>query len=279
MGDQEIERPSLTLDLNQTLEIARLGVRRASAFMAVGLTALSEGPPTSATLPSSMRFGFLPDPLPEPLAVTVSDEYRAWLVGNGLRELDQYFGHFADKVWWTICVGELHGKLVDYDHVIGGNFHANTNVSRKVGQIIQRIGGLGIHGECFDGFSRARNSLGHGAGHVRERDTGPDAELKLRWFAPQALLEQDGVEVPFLGESPSAEIPNPGGAEVSISIKIVERSKSFPVGGPIRLSPFDLSEICFFYNQQAAALIAHLKAWLLDQGIPEPGAATTAHGE
>jgi len=269
MGEEEFERPPVGLNLVETLEIARRGVRRASAFMAVGLQALAHDSLVSATLPSSMRYGFLPDPLPDALAAAVADEYSAWLVGNGLRELDQYFGLFADRVWWTICAGELHGKIVASDHVIGGKFHANTNVSRKIAQIVERIGDAGIHSEYFDGFSRARNSLGHAAGQVRERDTIDGGGLTLRWLALQTMLSQNGIEVPFLGESPSAEIPDPGGDEVSIIAKITERTKTFSVGEQIRLSPFDLSEICFFYNQQAVTLVTHLKSWPLAQGIPE----------
>lgn len=260
----ETRRADIRLNLKELQGIAELGVRRAHTFMAVGLQAVSAGPPRSAALSSGFQLRFMPEPLPAELGVEVSREYEAWLVGAGLRELDHYFGLFADRVWFFISAAELHGTSVPSDHVVGGKFSSNTNVSRKIDRIVERIGGEGIQQTYFDAFSRARNALGHGAGRVRDRDTGGENALRLRWIAPDFIIQDAGSgRERSLVDAP-VEVSDPEGA--SLYLKFAERVREFSIGEEIRLAPQELSEICLFYSVQSRRIVSHLSAWLALNG-------------
>ena len=264
-GLSELNRAALAINLQDALEIATVGVRRAHAFMAIGLKALEPGPLRSASLPMAFGFRFLPDPLSDEMSAKLTAEYSSWLVGSGLRELDQYFCHFLDRVWWITAVADLHGKAVASNHVIGGKFSQDTNVARKMAKVVERIASEKSRGDCFDAFSRARNALGHGAGQVRQRDVIDGRSLNLRWVCPEAIIRQNGVDETFGGDGPSWEVTDPNGAE--IFLKFVERTKEIPIGEKIEFSPHELSEICFFYYQQAIILIKALEEFLALKGI------------
>lgn len=253
------------IDLKRVLETARVGVRRAHTFMAVGLQAVESGPPATATLRSSVQFRFLPDPLPEELASSIAREYETWLVGAGLRELDHWFGLFLDQVWQVISVGDLHGGTIKSDHVIGGKFPAETNVGRKLGQVCDRLGTRGVEQEYFKGFSLARNSLAHAAGIVRAREAREDGQLRLKWLGFDTLISQNGIEELFAFDAPSFEVTDPDGAQ--LYTKVVERERTFNIGDQIRLTPNELSEICFFYDLKARQVVVLLSEWLRALGL------------
>ncbi|MDR6530951.1 hypothetical protein J2800_001690 [Caulobacter rhizosphaerae] len=258
---------ALNLDLKAALEIAAVGVRRAHAFMAIGLQATEGGPVKSARLPMTFSFQVLPDPLPDELAEKITEEYQAWLTGSGLRELDLYFSLFIDRLWWIADAAELAGQRVPWDHVIGGSFDKDTNVARKVSKVAERIGCQVSKVSYFDSLSRARNSLIHGSGQVRDRDA-LDGILLLRWMCPEVSMRQNGGEEIIRHDSPSMEVTDPNGAE--IIMRFAEREKPFALGEKIKILPHELSEICFFYQHQASVLIRSLEVFLRDRGMFPP---------
>lgn len=79
---------NVSLDWNNLLRIAFVATERTSAFLALGLRTADQAPPTSLALGKASSLRILPEPLPLELARDILGDWRIWVVGAALRELD-----------------------------------------------------------------------------------------------------------------------------------------------------------------------------------------------
>src|SRR5262245_60311535 len=89
----------LNFDLDKARDVARIGIRRASSFMALGLRMAADNTVRSVQLDSNMRINFVPDPLTEAQSADVRANFGKWIISNGLRELDQHFAAYVDAIY------------------------------------------------------------------------------------------------------------------------------------------------------------------------------------
>ena len=258
-------RREITIDTNGLQDIALRGVRRATAFLGLGLKALADGPPKSVTVESGFRIQWFPDPLPDAVAAEIAHEYETWLVGSALKELDLFFSMFLDEVWDWLKLAESHGKPLTADHKPDASFRAKTKVSEKLKLVEAAIGVSSSWSAYFDGYSVARNCLTHNAGVLRLRDCNLDGALELKWRGPDVVVKSPTEEVVLnsRGEMPTQVF----GPDAEASFRMTERTHRVEVGKPIQLSRFDLSEMCFSYQLAASDVINGFVATLRDKGI------------
>jgi hypothetical protein len=108
-----------TLDLNHLLyRTALAGIQRAYVFMRFGVQGVSVVDFDDTELPGRLQIGIVPEPMPKQRSRIIKDyveQFRPWIVGNGLREL--------------VCLGRP-GK----DH--GGSFYqlSSGRISRHHGR-------------------------------------------------------------------------------------------------------------------------------------------------
>src|SRR5690242_8052270 len=93
---------NVSLDLVAIREIVNLGIRRAIAFVGVGLRRDDAPLPTTLALNERFAHHWFPEPLQPNVAAEITQEYNAWLTGSALKELDQYFAQFLDEVWHVL---------------------------------------------------------------------------------------------------------------------------------------------------------------------------------
>jgi hypothetical protein len=182
------------IDFEKILEIANVGVRRAAAFLGLGLSAIAKGPPVSVLLDASFVWQFCPEPLPTAYAERVAIEYESWIVSCALRELDQYFNLFLDEIWHSHRLGELFGKPLSPDFGPDLPFLRDTNVAKKLSMTAAALEMDRSRVDHFQSYSYTRNSLSHGAGVVRERDCNKPGCLVISWLGLDAVIaSQEGV--------------------------------------------------------------------------------------
>jgi hypothetical protein len=137
---------------------ALVGVRRAAAFLGLSERYLEGEQPRSLTLASSLiTHQFLPDPIPDDLAAELKSAWRAWIIGNAIRELDQFLSLFMDEAF----------DVVEQTRIVRGDAPLNhswkrisgeTNVAKKH-QLVLRAANLftDVHRmdyECLSSLSR-----------------------------------------------------------------------------------------------------------------------------
>ncbi len=265
---EEPQRATLEINLQNTLEIAHVGVRRAAAFLKLGLLQAEQPVPDNLALDGGVTYGFWPNPIPPEVREAIRAEFRAWVTGAALKELDHYFSLFLDQVWFAIEVAELHGTTVSSSHQFDDGFAGMTNVAKKLDLVAAKLK-MSVESPRFESLGRARNSLTHGAGQVRERDTNEPGKLVVRWIAPELVVVDGEKEIVYrAAPADMHQVQSPDGANVLVRFQ--EQSVTFIVGDKIRLEPHHLSEICFFYSTRASLVVEGLRELLVSRGIVKP---------
>src|SRR5271156_771720 len=87
------------IDLTKVTAPAMIAVQRAAAFLAMGFRAVNLPPPTELNVDQHSMVTFFSSPLPSQLAHDVVSQFRIWLIGAALRELDAGYSLYLDGVF------------------------------------------------------------------------------------------------------------------------------------------------------------------------------------
>jgi hypothetical protein len=109
------QQTTLEINFGKLKEMSALGVRRAAAFLGIGLNSTNTLEGLSLALTDQSMWRFFSEPEPEATIKEAVSEFRIWITGNALRELDAHFSLFLDEVWFTLEFAKLHGTKVPTD--------------------------------------------------------------------------------------------------------------------------------------------------------------------
>jgi len=256
----------LDFNINGMQQRAYVGVRRAAAFLGLSERYLEGEFPQSLTLGRGVRRQFLPDPLPADLAPRLRDEWRAWVIGNGLRELDQflslYFDEAYDKVQQAMLVSGEHPPHYRWERT-----DRQTNVADKHKNVLgaaRLYEGQHLDDQaCLRSLSHARNCLSHDLGIVTQK-RAPERALTVRWLALRTVIQQGDKETVI----EDAMIPfETDEEEARVFVRVDNVEKSFAVGDHIVLSPDDMLDICLFYNMVIDRVAEAVVAFARECGV------------
>jgi len=256
----------LIIDPKQLREIGKQGVRRAAAFLGIGLPLTETYIPSSLALEQHSMWRFFPEPVPEPLGRDAVREFRSWLVGNALRELDTYFSLFLDETWKLLTWSKLHGTAVSSTHTVK-QISDETNAAKKLRLVMRTLGDEEPDTSMLWSMSNARNCLTHNLGLVAPRYAKSDGALLIRWTAFEARIQQRTqyiVVPPVIIDGLQAPDPS---QEADVVMAIVEREKRFAIGEKIELTPGELHEICVYYSRVTDLVTEKFIADLVARGI------------
>jgi hypothetical protein len=259
----------LIIDPNQAREIARQGMRTAAAFLGMGLPLTENYIPSSLALKQHSLWHFFPEPLPEQLGRDAVREFRSWLVGNALRELDAHFNRFLDEIWMMLAWSKLHGTVVRSDHTVR-QISNETNAANKLKLVMQGLGEEQPDTSMLWSLSNARNCLTHNFGVVEVRYAKSAGALVIRWTAFEARIQQGDQHVvvpPVIIDGLQAPDPS---QEADLVMVVVEREKRFAIGEKIELTPGELHEICIYYWRLADQVTEKFIANIVARGTATP---------
>ena len=253
------------------------GIRRTTAFYKIGRRSIDLEPLDSLNLQSEVTFHVFPEPFPADQWPATVAEYDCWLLGQCLRELDQFFSVFLDQVWNILEIASHNGATLPANSPlpIDRTFHQRTSVASKLRDVVERIG-FELDGGPFLSLTKLRNCLSHHFGHVAYMHRTDEKGLLLQWRAPTVLLI-DGHNEVRLSEirENGYQVESEDGAQVVL--KFEEKAKLFAIGEKIVLSEQELAEIASFYQQTGLLVVGKLIEHLRSLGIenaPDVTAAT-----
>jgi hypothetical protein len=129
----------LNIALIAVLEIARVGVRRAAAFIALGFRTANDETERSVRLEANAQIHFMPDPLTEKQSRDVRSSFAQWIVGNGLRALHQSLAAFIDEIFPALLVMKA-GGIVPADLALKIKpMQQDTNLGSKLQRLKEHI--------------------------------------------------------------------------------------------------------------------------------------------
>jgi hypothetical protein len=242
--------PKIGDDLRRLLEDTQLKIRWAYGLIAFGVNATEHGALAKLDLPSVMRAQFPPKPLPDGVVQQVKQEFRTWVVSNGLREVAEIFSNYLDRIFEISCnmicvTGAIHAS--DVPKAV--KRFALKSVSDKLGLLDQELGIRTTVVTLFLTFSNVLNCLSRSRGVVGPRDVDHHGRLAIRWRGVDLIVvSPDGSEtiVP-----PAQREPTGLDAGASFMTRAVDRERALGLGDVVNLEAYELDEICFSFHLAA----------------------------
>ena len=149
------------IDLNVLYRTALSGIHRAYVFMRFGARGVSVGDFDDTRLPGRNQLLIVPEPMPQDMLDGYLSQFRAWVVGNGLRELIETYCQFLDEVY-----GHALAVVSPPDHDRLLRTFEQVSLREKVRRLREEMGIDGGFSKHFESLAAARNALTHGAGTV-----------------------------------------------------------------------------------------------------------------
>jgi hypothetical protein len=256
---------NLNLDFAKLGEIGLLGVRRASAFVALGQRAWSDETISSLALDVPFGFQLFPDPLPDNLAKEVRSNFRTWLCGAAISEMMQGLSLFADECYMIATyVTFKDGRVLQEGLDSIARCRSDTNFASKLKRLAADFGVGSELLEHADGWTRARNAYAHNRGVVRERDCTPDTnQLTVTWR--QFELSANGKIIEQI-------IGHYVEKDTEISIRLGSGNKIFDIGNALDFSEQEILNLALTAHTHVSEItsaVENLARNLIDQNSAE----------
>ncbi len=225
--------------------------------------------PRSLTLGKVIKRAFLPDPIPDDMVPDLKEAWQAWIIGNALRELDQFLSLFLDEAFdmtemAKIVVGEYPA------HHTWRRIDRDTNVAKKHRRVMlaanRYIRPHDEDNDCLVSLSHARNCLSHELGHVTVK-RATDGALTVKWLGFRTVIKQGEKEVIFENLEAPYQL-DPDGPDGRVYVDVVITERAFALGDHIRFTPDDLLGICLFYNIVIDRVSGAIAEYAEECGVP-----------
>src|SRR5487761_1275057 len=130
---------SIRIDLTKVTQPALVAVKRAAAFLAMGFRAVNLPPPKELNVDQHSMVTFFSSPLSSQLADDIVIQFRIWLIGAALRELDAGYSLCLDGVFQAATMIKESVASGDVTKTTK-KFIADTNVASKLSALRKSFG-------------------------------------------------------------------------------------------------------------------------------------------
>lgn len=239
------------VDFQKILDVALKGVRRATVFLGLGVNAALDGNFSKYQLTDIAQVQLLPQSVDDKTLSHFKDEFKTWIVGNGLRELIETFSIYLEKLHEACFVIANHHRQLTVSTVAEQQAAFEKNgLPTKFDILKDKFAVEPKHADYLLTLNRARNCLTHRSGIVKRIDCNMNGSLKVNWLGMDLIVQTPSGERHLLEKG---RVETEGG---DIMMQFVERERVFPLRSVVRFSSKDLAEICWFFIREAQATCA-----------------------
>ena len=256
---------AITIDLDRVREKANVGIRRAFVFMGFGVNAANNSEFAQFNLPSVIDYGFLPR---EPDASELDEfkeHFRHWVVGNGLRELEETFALFLDAIF-DACLLTHNTTKPDVKSTTLALSCTQAGIEKKLRLLKEHFLVESDAERHLISLAKARNCLTHRRGIVSQADFNRTDGFVLSWYAVDVIFDRKN-EAPISLSSHTSTEPITSKEGGKIIAKFENRERIFGAREVIDLSAYELRDICFSQSLITKSYLESAVAFLVSQGI------------
>lgn len=257
----------MNIDLDRLLDIAQRGVRRASAFLAIGVNSARDPRIKEYRFPTEVPVQILPDGLDNKAVGHLKIEFEKWVILSGLRDLIEAFAVYLDgvhKVGLLISVNA--GSLKPEEASNFERAFERKGIEGKLKTLKHRFGIETPKGKYLVSISKARNCLTHRRGIVAPLDTDSSGVLRVLWWALDLFAETpEGREISLMPPLPEGGVLLDKGGQVKV--RFTDREREFHLGEVLELSTRDLAEICFLVSLAAREVMSTVVSFTRSHGV------------
>lgn len=257
----------IQIKLEEIVEILKVGIRRAGAFMGLGINAALDPDFKSILLPDSVsNIRLLPDPIPEELIKNIKEEFKLWIEAGGLREICESLEVYLTAIYGCAMLVNVsdNGRIPAGTKIEIPKAFSRKGLRVKLEMLRENYNVSPSHPEHLASLWNARNCLTHRRGIVGLDDLDDTKFLAIKWLGIDTyFVDPDGTETLLASNfEPFAAI---NGGE--IQIRIAERIRQFSEGDRVIFSGHELSEFCWFSLSQSDGIVTSLAKFMGDKGI------------
>lgn len=246
-------------------------ITRGSMLMACGWNTASRAEAVDTHLPGFIQLIDAPRDLTPVQLEGFRNDYRAWIVGNGFRELIAVLESVLDSIHMILAYSEhslkrKHGRETKKACAA----FERLGLSPKFARLEKRYGiDLDLSGH-FETLTLARNCLTHRDGIVTEKDCNADGRLRITWLGVDSSIVEGGgrehvLTLDTIGPIDSTKFE--GDENPKLNIAWVERELTVAPGQRIYIPPRQLQEICSMGSMVCLRLCQRTINWCLSRGI------------
>ncbi|MGH7770705.1 MAG: hypothetical protein ACREQA_00535 [Candidatus Binatia bacterium] len=192
-------------------------------------------------------------------------EFGIWIITSGLREVIERFAIFLDSMHHACQMMACNKhKLEPAEAQRLDKSFRFKGMEDKLSELERRFGIKPKHPDYIVSINQARNCLAHRLGRVGIEDCKQGEALEVKWIGMDFQIELESGKILSANEAVGVVIPEAGAAQ----LKIVERSKSFPLGTFARFGMHELAEICNFMLGSIQEVTASAIQYANSIGIP-----------
>lgn len=220
----------MNINLDRLLDIAQRGVRRASAFLAIGVNSARDPRIKEYKFPTEVHIHILPDGLDKKAVEHLKIEFEKWVILSGLRDLIETFAVYLDgvhKVGLLISVNV--GNLKPEEARSFERTFERKGIEGKLKTLKNRFGIETPKSKYLVSISKARNRLAHRRGIVAPFDTNSSGVLRVVWWALDLFAETpEGREISLMPPLPEGGVYLDKGGQVKA--RFTDREREFHLG-------------------------------------------------
>lgn len=242
------EIKQLTIDFDKIRDIANRGIRRTYVFLGLGFNAARDTRLTNFHLTDLMMYRAVPDKVDEKTLTSFKEEFRKWIVSNGLRELVETFATFLDMVNRACQVFSKNKTLIHIKKIfIKNKGFEKKGIEGKLKFLRENFSISTNREKYLISINKARNCITHRQDKVGHEDIKGDDTFRIEWLGFDCYAETPKGEIhSLMPPYPKKGIILEGGSEVKI--QCVEKVSEYKLGEIITFSPNDLGEICTLFQ-------------------------------
>ena len=251
------------IDFGKILEVALKGVRRATVFLGFGVNAALDTNFNKYQLTDIAQIQLLPQEVDVQALSHFKDEFKTWVVGNGLRELIETFSVFLERLHEACLLIENHVKPVALNNLAKQQATFGKNgLPDKITVLKKKFSVGPTHPAQLLTLNKARNCLTHRRGIVERIDCNLIDALKVNWLGADIFAQtQSGEKHPL---KKGLVLKEDGG----IMMQFLERERVFPIRSVVKFSPQDLAEICWFFIREAGTTCETAAEFAKSKNVP-----------
>ena len=247
----------IEINLDNILDVAVRGVRRAAIFMGLGVNASLDTEFTNYQLTHLTKIQIVPNVTPE-VVTHFKDEFKIWIEANGFRELVETFSKYIDALHQT-CLVISNGTEEQQKTFEQQGFPNKLNL------LDTRFSVGPKHIDYLKSLNKARNCLTHRRGIVGQEDFTVGNSLSVLWLGMDLYVETPAGEKHMLNAIPEGGLLLPDGG--SVMMQMMERERTFAIDSQVKFSTLDLAEICWFFDREARSAIASAIEFAKKSGV------------
>lgn len=254
----------MVLNIEEMKQISFTGIRRAYAFMGLGINAANNESFIDYNLSNITKYVFLPTNFPIDEITKMKKEFKDWIISNGFQEFLCSFEVFLDNIHFVYLNVLTSKKMTTQQEA------AEQHKSFKMKVVIKKLttlqNKLSFHSKFFDHIKTiniVRNCLVHRRGIVEKKDLNDDSFLRLSWTGMEAYIQKSDNSKIFLfppNKCSSEEKKAEKGEQ--IKIHFIENVKRFSLRESIKLNEIEISEILMMMSDATNEIIKQVIKYL-----------------